>query len=231
MNQFGFHGIIELQLTDEKHRLQQSIDNGEIETVAELQTWIWRRGWRLRLTERTSKRNQRILIVNPGVVRGFQVEVPFEVSGYEFQQPGIWIYGLLARTSEGKACYIGQSASIMRRLMEHHKRTRYDRGADALFRWSDKHEAKVYVVLLEFCKATVSKAETARLATLLEGSWLSAAIEAAYQAPGSEKWGQLPNSRDQLRSFRDNAVWKMAMPFDTVVKFSPPLKQFWLGNA
>lgn len=171
------------------------------------------------------------MIVSPGVMRGFQVDVPFDVIDFEFQQPGIWVYGLLARTSEGKACYIGQSASIMRRLAEHYNRSRHGRGSDAFFRWSDQQAAEVHVVLLELCKPAATKAETAQQATLIEGTWLAAAIEAAYQTPGSEKWGQLPNSPDQPRSFQDRLVWKAAMPFTDVIEHSPPLKRFWLGNA
>lgn len=181
--------------------------------------------------ESSSERTQRILIVSPGVMRGFQVEVPFEVSGYEFRQPGIWVYGLLARTRHGKACYIGQSASIMRRLAEHAKRSRCGRGSSPLYHWSDQHETNVHVVLLELCKANDSKADTARRATTVEGAWLSAAIEANYQTPGSEKWGQLPRSLDRPRSFCENKVWKAAMPFKDVIEHSPPLKCFWLGNA
>ncbi len=181
------------------------------------------------MTERFSKEMRRILIISPGVTQGFQVEVPFDIGSYEFRQPGIWIYALMARSPSEKACYIGQSASVMRRMAEHAKRSRQGRGSDEFFRWSDQHEAEVHVVLLELCRSAVTQADTARRATLLEGTWLSAAVEAAYQTPDVEKWGGLPRSPDQPRSFRENAIWQAAKPFEDVVQCSPPLKQFWLG--
>lgn len=220
-----------LQQEDEKKNLQQGIGSGQIATVADLQTWVWRRGWRLRVTKQLSPLRQRVVIVSPGVASGFQLEVPFDLTGYEFQQPGIWIYGLLARTRKEKACYIGQSAWVMRRFAEHAKRSRNGRGSDAFFGWSDRHKTEVYVVLFELCKATASKADTARRATILEGAWLSAAIEADYQTPGSEKWGQLPRSPDTPRFLYDLPVWQTAMPLEKVIERSTPLKHFWLGNA
>lgn len=218
-----------LQVKDEQHNLQQSIDSGAIETFDDLQTWIWRRGWRIRVTERFCKQMRRIMIVNPGVTRGFQIKVPFEVGSSEFRQPGIWIYALLARSHSEKACYIGQSTSVMRRISEHAKRSRHGKGADALFRWSDQQETDVHVVLLELSRSAATKADTARHATVLEGTWLSAAVEASYQTPGVEKWGRLPRTSDQARSFREDAMWRAAKPIDEIVQCSPPLKQFWLG--
>lgn len=212
-----------------RKKLQQSIDSGEIETVNDLQTLMWRRGWRMRATERVSKQTQRILIVSPGVARGFQIEVPFDVGSFSFQNPGIWIYALLARSRDQKACYIGQSASVMRRMAEHGKRSRLGRGSDEFFLWSDQHKAEIHVVLLELSRCVDAKGDTARNATTLEGMWLNAAVEAGYKTPGVEKWGQLPHSSDQSRPFRENAIWQAAKPFDDIIQCSPPLKHFWLG--
>jgi hypothetical protein len=196
----------------------------------ELQIWVWRRGWRLRVTERLSAQHQRILIVKPGVARGFQIEVPFGVDPYEFRQPGIWIYGLIARSEKRKACYIGQTTSVMRRLAEHAKRSRPDSGSDALFHWSDQNNTVVHVVLLELCRSEGSKGMTARRATTREGVWLRSATDASYQTPGVEKWGRLPHSPDQTQPFHETKIWQAAKPLVDVVLCSPPLKRFWLGQ-
>lgn len=219
-----------MQREAEQKRLQQSIDSGEVDSVDELQTWMWRRGWRMHATKRYSKKSSRkIMVVSPGVDRGFQVEVPFDINSFDFQNPGIWIYGLLARSAESKASYIGQTASVMRRMAEHVRRSRSERGSGPFFKWAEQNKAEVHVIMLELSKRAPSKGETARSATVLEGSWLNAAIMAGYQAPGIEKWGQLPVSLGHKRSFDEREIWRAAKPFEDVIQLSLPLKHFWLG--
>lgn len=214
---------------NEKELLQQKIDDGELTTLHDLQTWIWRRGWRLRQTERVSKQNYSIFVVRPGVSRGFQIEVPFGTVPYEFHQPGIWIYALLAQSGTQAACYIGQTASVMQRLSDHASQSRPGRGSDMFFRWSEEHNTPVHAVLLELIRGTEIKGDTAKQATRLEGDWLQAAHRVDYLTPGVEKWGQLPRSSDQKRGFDKTAVWNAALPLQFVIRTSPPLKRFWLG--
>lgn len=205
------------------------MDNATVATFHELQIYVWRRGWSLRATDRFSKRKRRILIVKPGVSRGFQIDVPFDVDSIDFKQPGIWIYGLVAKSRYSKSCYIGQSANIMRRMAEHAKRSRTGRGSDSFFDWTVQNNVTAHVILLELVKSENTKGETARRATVLEGSWLQAAIVAGYQTPDIHQWGKLPRDFNSKRTFHETRVWNAAKPFDAIVDNSPPLKSFWLG--
>ncbi|MDO6458815.1 hypothetical protein Q4494_17165 [Celeribacter halophilus] len=219
-----------LRIEDEKNSLQQIVDSGQIQNANDLQIWIWRRGWDIRITDSLSERRHRILNVYPGVAKKFQIEAPFNVDSYEFRKPGIWIYALLARSHIRQACYIGQSSSVMRRMSEHAKRSRPGRGSDAFFRWSEQNNAEVNVLLLELSRTEGTKGDTARRATILEGSWLKAAVDSAFEVPDIEKWGRLPNLADQTRSFQSQKIWKKAKQFSEVIEHSPPLKFFWLGR-
>ncbi|VDC27475.1 hypothetical protein [Pseudogemmobacter humi] len=216
-------------ISEEKRLLQQKIDTGSVSNFASLEQYLWRRGWEARTTTRTSKGGRAILIVRSGIDRGFQIEVDFLTKSLEIEQPGIWIYALIARAGLEKACYVGQSKSVMRRFSEHTKRSRPGLGSDAFFVWADQRAAPVQAVLLEFSERRPSKGETAQEATNLEGAWLSAAVSVGYTTPDAEKWGRLPVPRKDAVKWNDKEVDGIAVSLSEIINKSVRLKEFCLN--
>ncbi|WP_323773624.1 GIY-YIG nuclease family protein [Alcanivorax sp.] len=105
-----------------------------------------------------------------------------EVDGHEHY----WVYALIAYSGSEKACYIGQTIDIQRRLYEHLTKRRPGRGSYHLFEWAEKAQVEVQAAIL------TSTAGTHKEATELEGYWLLLATKAGFITPGSENWGQLP---------------------------------------
>lgn len=216
----------QLAVLNRKRVLQEQIDAGSIDSSEALEEYLWRRGWHARATDRVSKRNRAILIVKPGVDKNFQIEVGFAISKPELEQPGIWIYALIARSGTEKACYIGQSKSVMRRFAEHAKRSRSGRGSAAFFDWADLRGASVHAILLEFSEPQDGKGRTAKRATYLEGTWLREAVKAGYQTPGVEKWGRLPALSKDSACWNDDEIKAVAKSFNEIIKHSLWLSEF-----
>ena len=97
-----------------------------------------------------------------------------------------WAYALIAYSGSEKACYIGQTIDIERRLHEHLTKRRPGRGSYHLFEWAEKAQVEVQAAIL------TSTAGTHKEATELEGYWLLLATQAGFITPGSENWGRLP---------------------------------------
>ena len=134
-----------------------------------------------------------------------------------------WIYALLAHSTKDdqrKACYIGQTANLERRMREHLKPPRPGRGSAALFEWVAVEMAEVRVAILVRTDCDQSQA------TILEGYWLGLAVEAGFSVPGVHNWGRLPkpNHLEGLPTQWPVAeIMAASLPLDEVARS-------WRGN-
>lgn len=101
-----------------------------------------------------------------------------------------WIYALTAWSPGGakRACYVGQTRNIPRRIRQHikYRDESGERVSGPFFVWASKASAQTRVTVL------TELAGDCALAAQLEGYWLKLAQNAGYETPGSEHWGQLP---------------------------------------
>lgn len=97
-----------------------------------------------------------------------------------------WIYGLLAHADDGsKACYIGQTANLKKRL-RHHADSQKEATSFYLKQWAETMKCQIHVVLLAHAHISEPKCR------VLEGYWLQLAMKAGYLTPAVERWGNLP---------------------------------------
>lgn len=101
---------------------------------------------------------------------------------------GFWIYALTAHSKDGKrkACYVGQAARMAKRFGEHYRQKREGHGSYSLFRWAEYEQVEVQAVVLTWAEGTQSNA------TYFEGYWLQRALNAGFEAPDVQNWGNLP---------------------------------------
>lgn len=95
-----------------------------------------------------------------------------------------WVYCLLVVKDERliKACYIGQSKNIQRRLKEHNKNTRIGKGSYHLHELAEENNAIIHIAVLEqlVCdRKTIDK---------LEADWINSALKAGFAIPGMSNW-------------------------------------------
>ncbi len=99
-----------------------------------------------------------------------------------------WIYALFAQNAAEKACYIGQTRNVSRRMREHWKRRADDQGSRPLFDWAEERSLVVNVTLVQALSGNQQDANCA------EAEWFARATAAGYELPGAEIWG--PKTRD-----------------------------------
>ena len=101
---------------------------------------------------------------------------------------GRWIYGLLAFAQDGsKACYVGQTASLNKRV-RYHANNHSENSSYHLKKWAREHGCEVQIVLLAHADIDESSA------AILEGYWLQLATQADFRTPGVSQWGNLPKT-------------------------------------
>lgn len=105
-----------------------------------------------------------------------------------------WIYILLAHARDGrsKACYVGQTVNLKRRLHEHLTRKAAGRTSFSLFEWASSEGVDVRVAVVSSMKGNQAQA------TAAESHWLSLAVSAGYETPDVQRWGRLPQAYDTV---------------------------------
>ncbi|WP_177411010.1 MULTISPECIES: GIY-YIG nuclease family protein [unclassified Pseudomonas] len=137
------------------------------------------------------------------------------------QVTGYWIYALMAYSDDGtrKACYIGQTANLRKRLLEHFNRPREGRGSYALFEWAKHEQVEVRAAVLTWIAGSQSNA------TYFEGYWLGCALKAGFETPDAHNWGRLPKPQSlpgQPISWPVTEVQAVSMLLaDIIMKSSP----------
>lgn len=133
------------------------------------------------------------------------------------------IYALLAygSSSQTRACYIGQSVNMMRRLREHLARNRGRRGSCELFEWAAKEELQVLCIVLMVGQSSQAAALSC------EREWLLRALCAGFEAPGAERWAKTAapayGDRLLLTDWPDKSIRLAAKPIADVVALRSPL--------
>jgi len=229
----------------ERVLLQALIDKQKITNAQELLSYIADKGWTISRTNKRSEDDLPMLGVRiqPGKV--FRVHFDFDNSSIkpkprrgpaffpdenihsEGAQRGYWVYGLIAETYGSKACYIGQTTRCLRRFREHLKRSRVGRGSTGLFDWADEHDTTVLVVLLDYVPNLSGKSETAKQATILEGTWLKRAIKCGYETSLFENCGRLPFDPLALETgWPAEGISKIAIPVEDAIANLPSAALF-----
>ncbi|PMS19747.1 hypothetical protein C0Z18_13020 [Trinickia dabaoshanensis] len=93
-----------------------------------------------------------------------------------------WIYALVAHTSTERACYIGQTRNVGRRMREHWKRRDGTRASRPLFDWATERSLSINATLLQALTGNQNDADDA------EDEWVARATDAGFVLPGSEVW-------------------------------------------
>ncbi|MBL4808220.1 MAG: hypothetical protein JKY31_13190 [Rhodobacteraceae bacterium] len=233
----------------ERVLLQAWIDKQKITNAQELLSYIADKGWTISRTNKRSEDDLPMLGVRiqPGKV--FRVHFDFDNSSIkpkprrgpaffpdenihsEGAQRGYWVYGLIAETYGSKACYIGQTTRCLSRFRNHLKRSRIGKGSTGLFEWADSHETTVLVVLLDYVPNLSGKSETAKQATILEGTWLKRAIKCGYETPLIENWGQLPFDPHALKTgWPTEEIDRLAIPAEDAVVNLPNITSFAISS-
>jgi hypothetical protein len=111
-----------------------------------------------------------------------------------------WIYGLFAfsKFSDKKACYIGQTVNLKRRLKEHHKNKRFGKGSHSLHSWADEEGTNLKCIILS--KIIGNQQE----ASILENYWFGLAKLIGFETPNSEFWANSKKSQGYIGDFQ---VW------------------------
>lgn len=235
--------------TAERNFLQSMINSGSIADAHELLAYVDERGWTIKRTNKLSKEGRRMVGVRIASGNVFRVEFGFdhealkpkrsprkslqffpgEIIQSENGELGYWIYGLIAGNHEKKACYIGQTTRCLRRFKDHQKRSRVGKGSYGLFEWADRYDLPIRAVILDYVPNLAGKSATAQKATILEGTWLMLAIEAGYETPLIENWGQLPTDRTAIdHPWPDKDVESRAIPVDAAIEGTPDIFSFCL---
>jgi predicted GIY-YIG superfamily endonuclease len=97
------------------------------------------------------------------------------------------VYALIAISPAGsRACYIGLTVDLNRRLTEHLKRSDNEQTSHELFVWAQERAATVYFQALSILFCSQSEAMKC------ESHWGKLAMEAGFETPGSERWLKKP---------------------------------------
>lgn len=107
-----------------------------------------------------------------------------------FENQTFWIYALIADSieSEKKACYIGQTVNLSRRLKEHYKNNRVGKSSYHLHSWARNENMNVKCVILSEIIADQQKA------SILENFWFGLAKKAGFETPNSDVWANSKNA-------------------------------------
>ena len=93
-----------------------------------------------------------------------------------------WIYALIAQTATERACYIGQTRNVGRRMREHWKRRDGERASGPLFDWATERSVSVNATLLQALTGSQNDADGA------EAEWIARASAAGFVLPGLGAW-------------------------------------------
>lgn len=200
-----------------KQQLKLRIDRGEFSTRQDLldygaeQGWtLWRNGQNY-LTfgdERWTGRQKRARVyvefgdeadfpkakvrksipLTPYYKNGYLRREPFSTDGLDIR----WVYILFARSGAETAAYIGQASRMSRRLKDHLRNRREEKGSGPLQSWAAGQGAQLKLVIAESIAGGLGKAEATRQATYLEGLWTERARLNGVLLPGVAGWGQFP---------------------------------------
>ncbi|WP_316894381.1 GIY-YIG nuclease family protein [Ralstonia mannitolilytica] len=195
----------------EKKDYQRLINAEGIATMAQLLTFVAQHG--LTVTQRgsayvtveeASGRRFRLFLADhekagkAGTLAGTEVV-------YDF-----WIYALVASDPTLKACYIGQTRDLSRRMREHWKRRAGERGSGPLFEWATQYGLTVNVVLLESLSGSQGSADRA------EAAWFARAVAEGYELPGVEYWAPRGDRKRRGLAWPSAAVRRNSRPLEAV---------------
>ncbi len=121
------------------------------------------------------------------------------------QDQSFWIYALItySNVSNEKACYIGQTVNLMRRLKEHYKNNRVGKGSYYLQEWAKTQESNVKCVILSTLVGNQQEA------SVLENYWCRLAQEFGFITPNSENWANSSNAdnfQGQYHSWPEESI-------------------------
>lgn len=119
-----------------------------------------------------------------------------------------WIYALVAQNATRRACYIGQTRNVARRMREHWKRRTGEHGSRPLFDWATENRLPITATLLQALSGNQDDADRA------EAEWLARATAAGYELPDVEVWAPR-----KVRFQKANGNW----PSDAVRRNSQSL--------
>ncbi|WP_232437022.1 GIY-YIG nuclease family protein [Burkholderia ubonensis] len=123
-----------------------------------------------------------------------------------------WIYALFAQNAAEKACYIGQTRNVSRRMREHWKRRAGDQGSRSLFDWAKERSLAVNVTLVQALSGNQKDADCA------EAEWFARATAAGYELPGAEIWGpKARGSRIPSRAWPSAKVQRNGCSLEMIV--------------
>lgn len=132
------------------------------------------------------------------------------------ENQSFWIYALIcySKNSETKACYIGQTTNLHRRLKEHFKNKRVGKSSFHLHQWTEKEKTKIECIVL--CEIHGNQKEAASY----EKYWTTLAQKDGFNTPGIENWGQSnlnPTYNDYFDSWPEEQIGEKLVDLDLVV--------------
>ena len=213
--------------------MQRAVDLGEVRSMAELLVHVAERGLQV------VRSVDGCVTLKAGRTR-FRLRHHFN-DGPKAARPQfaasmdrrIWVYALTAFSRDGtkRACYIGKTVDLSRRMREHRKvlHSRRVRSSYELFSWASAEDVEVRVTVLAVMDVDWFQSP------LLEGYWLKLAQEAGYETPGSDRWGRLPKPVDlegQPFSWPWERVALAALALEEMAEKSiPPAALYEFPNA
>lgn len=97
-----------------------------------------------------------------------------------------WVYGLVAYDDDEKACYIGSTCDLIRRMEEHRsmarRRRKSGRTSAEFFSWAKQRQASVKVIILDEVRGRCALA-------LREAAWTQTAGLTGWILPAVDRWG------------------------------------------
>ena len=111
-----------------------------------------------------------------------------------------WIYALVSfsKVSNKKACYIGQTVKLARRLKEHYKNNRVGKSSYHLHVWAEMEATVVSCVVLS--KVIGNQQE----ASVFENYWFKLAKQSGFFTPNSASWANSSNSKNFVGVYK---IW------------------------
>lgn len=155
--------------------LEFAVASGQVTTQEELLLFAGAKGW-----EVIRAGDDFITIKVPG---GRRFRFRYQMNDVAFTG---WVYALIAYDSDAKACYIGSTSDLIRRMDEHRvmsgRRRKSGRSSLEFFSWAKQRHASVKVVILDEVRGRSALA-------LREAEWTETARLAGWTLPAVERWG------------------------------------------
>lgn len=152
-----------------------AVANGNVKNQQDLLLFVQKKGW--------------------DVLRTGEDFITIKVSGgrrfrFRYQMDDVayvgWVYALIATDADERACYIGSTGDLIRRMDEHRAMaTRFRRSGRTsaeFFYWANQRHATVKVVILEEVRGRSAL-------SLSETTWTETARLAGWILPGVQRWG------------------------------------------